>query len=99
MTATDDTHDPKCRSFVQSANGHPDFPIQNLPLGVFSLGADAPRGGVAIGDRILDLRAAVAAGLFSGAAAQAAEAACGATLNAFLALGGDARRALRKRLV
>ena len=45
------------RSWVASAPDHPDFPIQNLPFGVFSPLAGAPRGGVAIGDEILDLRA------------------------------------------
>ena len=55
-------------SWVASANGHADFPIQNLPFGVFSPPAAArPRGGVAIGDEILDLAAALEAGLFAGA--------------------------------
>jgi hypothetical protein len=56
------THDPALTSWVESANGHPDFPIQNLPLGVFSVGKAEPRIGVAIGDMILDLKAASAAG-------------------------------------
>jgi fumarylacetoacetase len=98
MTAIDETHDAARRSFVQSANGHSDFPIQNLPLGIFSPASGQPRGGVAIGDQILDLEAAVASGLFAGEAAEAAEAASGSTLNAFLALGTKARRALRSRL-
>ena len=98
MTAIDETHDPARRSFVQSANGHADFPIQNLPLGIFSSASGEPRVGVAIGDHILDLKAAVASALFAGEAAQAAEAACGSTLNTFLALGTKARRALRNRL-
>ncbi|WP_262029049.1 fumarylacetoacetase [Microvirga sp. Mcv34] len=98
MIVLDQTHDPKRQSFVLSANGHPDFPIQNLPLGVFSPGDSAPRGGVAIGDRILDLPAALAAGLFTGEAAKAAEAASGSALNRFLALGAGARQALRTRL-
>jgi fumarylacetoacetase len=54
----DDTHDPSLESWVESA-GQPgcDFPIQNLPFGIFKRkGAkEAPRGGVAIGDQILDL--------------------------------------------
>ncbi|RPI46065.1 MAG: fumarylacetoacetase, partial [Betaproteobacteria bacterium] len=94
----DETHDPARRSWVASAQGHPEFPIQNLPFGIFSVGPEPPRGGVAIGDGILDLRAALAAGLFSGAAREAAEAAAGASLNAFMALGGGARTALRRRL-
>jgi fumarylacetoacetase len=98
MTATDATHDPARQSFVESANGHPDFPLQNLPLGIFSTAAGESRGGAAIGDRILDLAAALDGGLFSGEAARAAQAAAGPTLNSLLALGGAARRALRNRL-
>ena len=53
----DDTHDPKRRSWVESANvAGCDFPIQNLPLGVFRAAGEAkPRLGVAIGDSILDV--------------------------------------------
>ncbi len=94
----DHTHEPGRRSFVASANDHSDFPIQNLPLGIFSPGGDEPRGGVAIGDRILDLPTALAAGLFTGEVARAAEAASGPVLNPFLALGAAPRRALRARL-
>ncbi|WP_043160807.1 fumarylacetoacetase [Bradyrhizobium sp. Ai1a-2] len=56
----DETHDPARRSFVESAND-PDteFPIQNLPLGIFSTSRDpVPRIGVAIGDQIFDLKRA-----------------------------------------
>jgi fumarylacetoacetase len=98
MSNLDETHDPKRKSWIASAEGHSDFPIQNLPLGVFSLPNGDPRGGVAIGDAIFDLRAAVAAGLFSGAAQLAAAAATGPTLNPLLALGKEPRIALRKRL-
>ncbi|MBI3916725.1 MAG: fumarylacetoacetate hydrolase family protein [Betaproteobacteria bacterium] len=94
----DETHDPKRASWVASANGHAEFPIQNLPVGMFSPGGGAPRGGVAIGDEILDLKAALAAELFSGAAEQAAATAAGATLNPLMALGSAPRAALRKRL-
>ena len=54
------THDPKLRSWVASANeAGCDFPIQNLPFGRFGTASDVtPRIGVAIGDRILDLRKA-----------------------------------------
>lgn len=57
----DTTHDPARRSWVASANGHPEFPIQNLPLGVFSPNGGDARIGVAIGDSILDLRHAASA--------------------------------------
>jgi fumarylacetoacetase len=94
----DATHDPNRRSFVESANGHPDFPIQNLPLGIYSKGRERPRGGVAIGDEIFDLKMACEAGLFFGDAKRAAEAASGARLNALFALGAGPRAALRARL-
>ncbi len=90
---TDATHDPQRRSWVESANGHPDFPIQNLPLGVFSPMHDRPRGGVAIGEMILDLGALAPS--LSGEARMAAEAASGGTLNPLFALGAGPRRALR----
>jgi fumarylacetoacetase len=95
----DGTHDPALRCWVPGADGHADFPIQNLPFGVFTPpGQEAPRGGVAIGNSILDLGAARRAGLFAGLAEQAAAAAAGQTLNAFLELGAAPRRALRTRL-
>lgn len=85
-------------SWVASANGHPDFSLHNLPLGVFSRGQERPRGGVAVGDFILDLPAALAAGLFRGEAQRAAELASQETLNAFFAAGTPARVALRGAL-
>ena len=52
----DETHNAKLRSWVESANGETsDFPIQNLPLGMFKAVGGLPRAGVAIGDSILDL--------------------------------------------
>ena len=95
---TDATHDPTRLSWVASANGHTEFPIQNLPFGVFSTHGDKPRGGVAIGDAILDIGAALNAGLFTGVARDAAEAAAGPELNPLLALPASARRTLRQRL-
>ena len=64
----DETHDSKVQSWVESANlAGSDFPIQNLPFGVFrrcKAGAEA-RVGVAIGDRILDLAGAQSDGLLA----------------------------------
>ncbi|GAA0454440.1 MULTISPECIES: fumarylacetoacetase [Sphingomonas] len=91
----DETHDPARTSWVQGADDHPEFPIQNLPLGIFSTGG-APRGGIAIGDRILDLAALAESGLLEGEAQQAAVAASGPTLNPLLAFGAAPRRALRR---
>jgi len=94
----DVTHDPRRQSWVESANGHPDFPIQNLPFVIFNAGGGLPRGGVAIGEEIFDLGQACAAGLFSGDAADAAEAAAGSALNPLFALGARQRQALRAAL-
>jgi fumarylacetoacetase len=92
----DATHDPTLTSWVSTANAHPEFPIQNLPIGVFSLHGGAPRGGVAIGDAILDLAAVLEQDLLTGPARDAAATAVAPTLNAFLALGAGARQALRQ---
>jgi fumarylacetoacetase len=99
----DETHDRAQQSWVASANLHAEFPLQNLPFGVFSppgrtAPSAQPRGGIAIGDMIFDLRAAHEAGLFSGSAATAAEAASGASLNPLMALGAEPRRALRHQV-
>jgi fumarylacetoacetase len=91
----DETHDLARHSWVQSADGHPEFPIQNLPLGIFAPPGEAPRAGTAIGDRMLDLRALAASGLLR---ADAADALAGATLNALFASPPDLRRDLRRRL-
>jgi fumarylacetoacetase len=93
--ALNETHDPARRSFVESANlPGGDFPIQNLPFGVFHHGSsEQPRVGVAIGDQIVDVSAA--AGLFDGPAAIAAQA-CGAPfLNPLMSLAPPAWSALR----
>lgn len=84
------------RSWVGSADGHAEFPLENLPLGRFSLDG-APRAGVAIGDEILDLGSLVAAGLLPEVCRALASAEAG--LNGFLALGAGPRRALRARLM
>jgi fumarylacetoacetase len=97
---TDATHDPARRSFVEAANlARADFPLQNLPFGVFRRPRDkVGRGGAAIGDKIFDLAAGQEAGLFSGLAAKAAIAASGPKLNALMALGNRAASSLRARL-
>lgn len=93
MHHIDETHDPALRSWVASAAGHRDFPIQNLPLGIFSLGDGDRRPGVAIGDDILDLR-----GVHALLPDDIAETLGGESLNALFALSADRRRALRRRL-
>ncbi|WP_152276151.1 fumarylacetoacetase [Methylorubrum populi] len=97
MHDLDHTHDAGLRSWVPGADDHPDFPIQNLPLGIVSPDGGVPRAGVAIGRHILDLPALLATNLLSGEAAAAVEA-VGETLNPLLALGSGPRRALRRDL-
>ncbi len=83
----DSTHDPALRSWVESANeAGCEFPIQNLPFGIFRRKGtkEAPRGGVAIGDQILDL---AALGVRTGP-----------TLNSLAAQGRPALRKLRREL-
>ena len=82
----DETHDPALRSWVDSANDpQTDFPIQNLPFGRFRRDDDADwRLGVAIGDQVLDLRAA---GLVDHD-----------DMNRLMAAASAERRALRKAL-
>jgi fumarylacetoacetase len=98
---TDFTHHPARRSWVASANGgQTDFPIQNLPHGVFRrCGGGAPwRGGVAIGNQVLDLAALLTTGLVPAGTLQAMQAAAGSQLNAFMALGAPAWQAVRETL-
>jgi len=101
MTLLNETHDPALRSWVACANqANADFPIQNLPFAVFRRKGtpEAFRGGVAIGDQILDLAAVAATGMFSGEAASAVQAGAQDKLNALMALGAASWRALRLAL-
>lgn len=101
MIPLNETHHPHLRSWVASANAAgTDFPIQNLPFGVFRRAGSAEtfRVGVAIGDQILDLAAAQSKSVFSGDADRAALACGAATLNAFMAMGSPAWSALRLAL-
>jgi fumarylacetoacetase len=96
-----ETHDPLLRSWLVSANAPKgDFPIQNLPFGVFRRkdSGEEFRGGVAIGDQVLDLAAAHTAGVFDGPAAKAAMACCLPALNEFMAMDAPAWSALRLSL-
>ena len=101
MSPINETHDPALRSWVDSANrpDH-DFPIQNLPFASFRRrGRDEPwRGGVAIGDAIVDLAALHRAQPFEGVAAQALAAAAQPQLNELMALGPAHWSALRLAL-
>src|SRR5216684_6542437 len=98
----DETHDSKAQSWVESANvAASDFPIQNLPFGVFR-GRDArteARVCVAIGDRIVDVAGMRTEGLFPEKSVLLAANACASdSLNSLMTLGAGPRRALRRRL-
>jgi fumarylacetoacetase len=99
--ALDPTHDAKLRSWVESANlPGCDFPIQNLPLAVFRRSASREnfRCGVAIGDCVLDLGALDMLTPFEGLGAAALAACAEPALNRLMALGREARVALRRGL-
>jgi fumarylacetoacetase len=95
----DETHDSGLRSWVESANAREaDFPIQNLPFGVFRTEErEAGRVGVAIGDQVVDLARLHDAGLLRGAVGDE-RALFDASLNALMARGPELRRALRRRI-
>jgi fumarylacetoacetase len=97
----DMTHDPQARSWLLSANQSGcAFPIQNLPFGVFrhARSAEGFRGGVAIGDQIIDLCALADAQLFTGDAAEGVSAGSSESLNALMRLGPRVSSALRRAL-
>jgi fumarylacetoacetase len=96
-----ETHDPGARSWLEAANREGgDFPVQNLPFGVFRrTGSTEPfRGGVAIGDQVVDLAALADAGLLSGTAAEGARAGAQSSLNALMRLGPEVASPLRHAL-
>jgi fumarylacetoacetase len=101
VSALNATHDPALTSWVASANAPAgDFPLQNLPFAAFrrTRSSESFRGGVAIGDAVLDLGALQALGVFTGAAAEALALAARPTLNAFMAAGQEASSSLRAAL-
>lgn len=96
MKAFDETNDPRLRSWVNVPAGS-DFPIQNLPFGIFRRAGFAPGAGSAIGEHLIDLGMLHEGGYFSGTGLPP-----GIfdqpTLNAFLALGRKKISAVRNRL-
>ncbi len=93
----DATHDPSRASWVPVPAGS-DFPIQNLPFGVFRRPGQAPRVGTAIGEHVLDLAALHAAGRFEGVAGAESDVFDRDALNDLMALGRGAWTAIRARL-
>ncbi len=86
------------KSWVESANNpDTDFPLANLPYGLF-WGDRAAHIGVAIGDQILDLRRCVRARLLEGLPKLVAHACTASRLNYLMGLGPNAWGALRRRI-
>jgi fumarylacetoacetase len=101
LNLLDETHDPRARSWVDSANQIGcDFPIQNLPFAEFRRkdSMEEFRGGVAIGDRIVDLAALAKLGVFQTQAAQGLHAGGLSSLNSLMQLGPQVSIALRRAL-
>jgi len=97
----DETHDPRLRSWVASANAEDtDFPIQNLPYGAFRRrGSGEPiRIGVAIGVQVLDLGLALERAQWASDVARLLASLAAGDLNGFMALGPQARRIVRVAL-
>jgi fumarylacetoacetase len=86
------------KSWLASANDPgSDFPIQNLPYGVFDAGK-GNRIGIAIGDQILDLQACAQQGLLSGLSDEVISACAVDLLNPLMSLGPDSWSGLRARV-
>lgn len=104
MSGLDDTHDAGLQSWVDSAQDPAtDFPLQNLPLGRFRrVGSDAAlqplRGGVAIGDQVLDLALALERSSWPAAVQRAMAPLAAGDVNAFIAQPAAARRVVRSAL-
>ncbi|MEP6886162.1 MAG: fumarylacetoacetase, partial [Gammaproteobacteria bacterium] len=95
------THDPLAQSWLESANQiDGDFPIQNLPFAVFRRrdSAEEFRGGVAIGDHIIDLSALAEAESFDAEAAAGIRAGALPELNTLMQLGSRVQSAVRSAL-
>ena len=92
----DDTTSPALESWID-VTAESDFPIQNLPFGVFVRdGEPTGRIGTAIGDRILDLRVLAESGLLDGVCDRAL--AERRNLNGLFSRGRETLRALRARI-
>ena len=91
------TSDPTLHSFI-SAPPDSDFPIQNLPYGVFERPGGGAGVGVAIGDQVLDLTRLESLGVLDVPALRGQQVFNVPSLNAFLGLGRDVWSAVRERV-
>jgi fumarylacetoacetase len=96
-----ETHDPDLSSWVESANLEgADFPVQNLPFAVFRLRVsdESFRGGIAIGDQVLDLARLAETRAFDSDVNELLQRCAGPSLNGFMGRGAAASARLRLAL-
>lgn len=89
-----DANNPDRKSFIDVPENS-DFPIQNLPFGIFSVNGDFQRAGVALGNKVIDLDTLFKLGYIKSIDENVFEY---PMLNAFIALGKDSTRAVRNEL-
>jgi len=89
-----DANNPDRKSFIDVPENS-DFPIQNLPFGIFSVNGDFQRAGVALGNKVIDLDTLFKLGYIKSIDENVFEY---PMLNAFIALGKDSARAVRNEL-
>lgn len=92
----DHTHNTNATSWVTSANGHDQFPIQNLPLGIWNKGKG--RIVIAIGDQALDVQAAITKGHLKHLDPASLSALQQPTLNAWMQLDAQQRLTIRHKI-
>ncbi len=101
MSTLNQTHDPKLESWVASANSvDSEYPIQNLPFAIFRRANEQEkyRGGVAIGDQVVDLAAVASSNVLGTGLAEELAACCEEKLNRFMAMGHGSWSKLRHAL-
>jgi len=91
-----EANNPELQTWVDVPKGC-DFPIQNLPFGIFRMGDGPTHVGVAIGEQILDLSALFKGGFLDGLNLHP-EMLVSNSLNALMGLGKLGTRQLRQRI-
>ncbi|MDF2436938.1 MAG: fumarylacetoacetase [Bacteroidota bacterium] len=89
-------NDPSLKSWIE-VDPNSDFPIQNLPFGIFKTQSSSPRVGVAIGDNVLDLAIMNKLGFFDKLRIDNSVF-TNQYLNDFIALGKQTTNAVRERI-
>lgn len=90
-------NDPSLKSWVE-VPANSDFPIQNLPFGIFSPDGRNTRIGVAIGEYILDLSVLAEEGFFDKVEILDLSVFYEDALNPFISLGKKVTNAIRERI-